>query len=151
MAEAGVQMGFPEVIFNMFPGMGAYSFLSRRLNPVLVERMIMSGKMYSAEEFHELGLVDVLAKRGEGEREVRRYIHRMKRKSNTLRGLLAMRELVNPVSYEELKDITGLWVEAALSLGEQELSAMEWLLRGQNRRLGLEGGGAEQKVVTTLY
>ncbi|MGB5539334.1 MAG: crotonase/enoyl-CoA hydratase family protein, partial [Gammaproteobacteria bacterium] len=31
VAERTVQLGFPEVLFNMFPGMGAYSFLARRL------------------------------------------------------------------------------------------------------------------------
>ena len=50
VAEKNVQLGFPEVLFNMFPGMGAYSFLSRRINTVQVEQMILSGKIYSAEE-----------------------------------------------------------------------------------------------------
>jgi hypothetical protein len=31
IAERGVRMGFPEVRFDLFPGMGAYSFLSRRI------------------------------------------------------------------------------------------------------------------------
>ena len=40
----GVQMGLPEVLFNLFPGMGAYSFLSRRLGANEAERVILSGK-----------------------------------------------------------------------------------------------------------
>ncbi|MCU7857309.1 MAG: enoyl-CoA hydratase/isomerase family protein, partial [Candidatus Thiodiazotropha sp. (ex Lucinoma borealis)] len=42
VAEAGSMFKFPEVVFNMFPGMGAYSFLARRISPALVERMIVN-------------------------------------------------------------------------------------------------------------
>ena len=37
-------MGLPEVLFDLFPGMGAYSFLVRRLGPAQAERMILSGE-----------------------------------------------------------------------------------------------------------
>ena len=33
VAEKGVGMGFPEVLFDLFPGMGAYSFLCQRVSP----------------------------------------------------------------------------------------------------------------------
>ena len=33
IAEKGARMGFPEVLFNLFPGMGGYSLLSRRIGP----------------------------------------------------------------------------------------------------------------------
>ena len=33
VAERGVKMGLPEVLFNLFPGMGAYSLLSRNTLP----------------------------------------------------------------------------------------------------------------------
>ena len=32
IAERGSRMGLPEVLFNLFPGMGAYSLLCRRLD-----------------------------------------------------------------------------------------------------------------------
>ena len=31
IAERSSQMGFPEIIFNLFPGMGAYNLLTRRI------------------------------------------------------------------------------------------------------------------------
>jgi DSF synthase len=31
VAEESSRMGFPEILFNLFPGMGAYSFLSRKV------------------------------------------------------------------------------------------------------------------------
>ena len=48
--------------------MGAYSFLSRRLGPAETERVIPSGKIWRAEELHELGVVDRLAEPGEASR-----------------------------------------------------------------------------------
>ncbi|MBC8209844.1 MAG: enoyl-CoA hydratase/isomerase family protein, partial [Gammaproteobacteria bacterium] len=43
IAERGVKMGLPEVLFNLFPGMGAYSLLSRKIGPSKAEQMILSG------------------------------------------------------------------------------------------------------------
>jgi len=70
IAEKGVQLGFPEVIFNMFPGMGAYSFLARRLDTSRVEKMILSGRIYTSSELYEMGLIDVVATDDEGLSEV---------------------------------------------------------------------------------
>ena len=38
IAEKHVKAGFPEVLFNMFPGMGGLSFLSRRVGRKVVQR-----------------------------------------------------------------------------------------------------------------
>ena len=40
IAERSAKFGLPEVLFNLFPGMGAYSFLSRRIGRMAAERMI---------------------------------------------------------------------------------------------------------------
>jgi enoyl-CoA hydratase/carnithine racemase len=68
--------------------MGAYSFLSRRVGPVQAERMITSGRLYSAEGLHTLGPVDVLAEDGKGEAAVRDHIDRNDRKHNALQRRL---------------------------------------------------------------
>ena len=59
-------MGLPEVLFDLFPGMGAYSFLCKRVTPHLAEKMMLDGNIYSSEEMHKMGVVDVLVPRGEG-------------------------------------------------------------------------------------
>ena len=66
IAERSAQLGFPEMLFNMFPGMGAYNLLARRIGPALTERIILSGESYTAEKLHEMGVIDVLAKDGKG-------------------------------------------------------------------------------------
>ena len=133
IAEKSVQLGFPEVLFNMFPGMGAYSFLSRRISPVQVEKMILSGRIYSAEELHEIGVVDVIANDGEGVDEVNKFIRKHAKSRNTRESLLKIRNRVNPVTYEELIDIGEIWIEAAMSLTSRELKVMARLIRSQDK------------------
>lgn len=134
VAERGVQMGLPEVIFNLFPGMGAYSFLSRRLGPAETERVILSGKTWRAEELHELGVVDLLAEPGEGEQAVQDYIAERRRRSpNAMVALQSVRRKVNTVTYEELEQITQVWVDAALRLNKRDLKIMDRLVRSQDK------------------
>jgi len=133
VAEKSVQLGFPEVLFNMFPGMGAYSFLSRKISAVQVERMILSGRIYTAEELYELGVVDVITNDGEGVEEVNMFIRKHEKNRNTRKSLLKIRNRVNPVSYKELIDIGEVWVDAAMALTSRELKIMERLIRSQDK------------------
>ena len=55
VAEEGVQMGLPEVLFDLFPGMGAYSFLCQRIAPRMAEKLMLEGNMYDSEELHRMG------------------------------------------------------------------------------------------------
>ncbi len=134
IAEKGARFGLPEVLFNLFPGMGAYSFLSRRLDGARAEKMILSGKIYSAEELHEMGLVQVLAEPGRGEEAVRDFIERNARRHNSQSAVFRAGRRVSPLSYDELRDVTDIWVEAALNLGESDLRKMARLTSAQNRR-----------------
>ncbi len=47
VAEESARLGFPEILFNLFPGMGAYSLLSRKVGRRITERMINGGDIYS--------------------------------------------------------------------------------------------------------
>lgn len=134
VAESGVQMGFPEVLFGLFPGMGAYSLLSRRVSPKLAEQMMLNGVMYSSDELHAMGIVDVLVPKGEGVRAVHEAIRQNRRISAARLALHRVREAVDPVSHDELMRITEIWVDTALQLGDRQLRTMERLVRAQLRR-----------------
>lgn len=134
VAERSARFGLPEVLFNLFPGMGAYSFLSRRLAPIEAERMILSGRVYTAEELHQMGIVDVLAEDGAGEDAVRDWIECQGRRHSTLEAVFRTRRRVNPTSLAELRDVTDIWVETAMRLGEQDLRRMLRLAGAQDRR-----------------
>lgn len=133
IAEKGIKMGFPEILFNLFPGMGAYSFLSRKLNSRMAKEIILSGKLYQAEEFYEMGLIDVLVEKGEGEHAVYDYIRKENRSRNGITALRAAARRVEQVTYEELVDIVKIWVDAALKLERKDLRMMERLVARQSR------------------
>jgi DSF synthase len=135
IAERNAKLGLPEVLFNLFPGMGAYSLLARKIGTAAAEKIIMGGKVYTAEELHELGVVDILAEDGEGEIAVRDYIARNRRKHNAHKAMFRSKRRVNPLTYEELRDIVDIWIDAALELGEQDLRMMTRLMAAQERRV----------------
>jgi len=134
IAERGCKMGLPEILFNLFPGMGAYSLLSRRVGSARAEKMILSGQLYSAEELYELGVVDILAEKGEGELALLDYIKRAERAPNGYRAMREVKDLGNSITYQELLDITTIWVEAALRLEKRDLRMMERLVNRQNSK-----------------
>ncbi len=135
VAERGAKMGMPEVLFGSFPGMGAISFLSRRIGIVKTEKMIRSGRIYTAEEFHEMGIVDHLANPGEGAAEVRKYIRANSAKHALNVALQKSKRLVVPLPLNELQEITQLWVDIALGLEDADLRKMDILAKAQVRRL----------------
>jgi len=134
IAERSAKLGFPEILFNLFPGMGAYSYLVRRIAPAQAERMITSGRLYTAEELYELGVVDVLADDGHGVEALYDYIGRNGRRHAANRAIFRARDRVNPLKIEELMDIAVTWVETALGLAEQDLRMMARLVSAQDRR-----------------
>jgi DSF synthase len=134
VAERSARFGFPEVLFNLFPGMGAYTFLSRRIAPGLAERMILSGEVYGAEDLYKLGAIDVLAPDGHGIDAIYAHIGRRGRRHACHCVIRQARRIVNPVTREEMIRIADLWVDAALALSEADLRKMTRLAAAQDRR-----------------
>ena len=132
VAEKGVKMGLPEVLFNLFPGMGAYSILSRKIGNAAAEKMILSGTLYTAEQLYDMGIVDVLAEKGEGELAVYRYIKNANRTMNTYKSMQKVKDICNQISYKELEDVAAIWADAALQLSNKDIRMMERLVRRQN-------------------
>ena len=133
IAEKSAQLGLPEVLFNLFPGMGAYSLISRRIGAKRAEDFILSGRIYNAVELHEIGLVDVVAEDGQGETALYEYIKKQSRRRNTMTSLAQVRRRCNPITYEELIDVTKIWVNAAFRLEDKDLRMMERLVRAQQK------------------
>jgi len=138
VAEEGVQMGLPEVLFDLFPGMGAYSFLCQRIAPRMAEKLMLEGNMYDSEELHRMGLVDVLAPRGQGVRAVEEVIRNNRRIPHARVAMHQVRALSQTATLVEMMRITEIWVDTALQLGEKSLRTMDRLVRAQVRRAGVE-------------
>ena len=134
VAESGIGMGFPEVLFDLFPGMGAYSFLCQRVSPRFAEEMMLNGTIYSSDELHKLGVVDVLVPKGEGVQAVHDVVRRNQRTAHARTAMNRVRQIRNPVTLAELMQVTEIWVDTAMQLGEKQLRTMERLVRAQQKR-----------------
>lgn len=138
IAEKSAKLGLPEILFNLFPGMGAYSLLSRKIGGARADRMILGGNLYTAERLHEMGVVDILVDDGNGESAVYDYIKRAEKFRNGYRSYREVTNLVNPVPYPELLAITEIWVEAALRLESRDIRMMERLVSRQTEKNTLQ-------------
>lgn len=134
IAEEGAGMGFPEVLFDLFPGMGAYTFLTRRVSPAQAERMMLDARVYPVEELLRMGVVDMVVPKGEGQQAARDLIKRHQRMGNALRAMNTVRHACKPIGLDELLAVTTEWVDAAMRLNDRGLRTMERLIRAQQRR-----------------
>ena len=133
VAERSTTFGLPEILFNLFPGLGAYSLLSRRLDRARAERFLSSGRQYSAAELYDLGLVDVLAEDGQGVHAVNSFIRKHSRSRNGLLAIQQVRQRLAPLAFQELEDVLMIWVDTAMRLTERDLRTMEKLVAAQDR------------------
>jgi DSF synthase len=133
VAEKGVKFGLPEIGFGLFPGMGAHSLLARKVGVARAEQMMLTNRLYTAEEMHEMGLVHVLAERGAGEEAVRAYIAKCGRRQVGHRGIYHASNLAAPVTLEELNAIVDVWADTALCLSDADLKFMRRLSDAQVR------------------
>jgi DSF synthase len=132
VAERSARFGFPEILFNLFPGMGAYSFLYRRVGEKRGEEILTSGRIYSADEMRELGVIDRVVDDGQGEAEVGALIKQRARTRNGLYGIAAARRRVQKIELAELVDIVEIWVDCALRLNSRDLKLMQRLVSRQS-------------------
>ena len=132
VAERQARFGFPEIMFNLFPGMGAYSFLERKVGKRPTENLITSGKIYSADDMLAMGVVDVVVDQGRGEAEIASFIRSRGRSRNAMAGIAAARRRVHKLDYEELMGVVEVWVDTALNLSHRDLKLMQRLVSRQN-------------------
>jgi DSF synthase len=145
VAEESAMLGLPEILFNLFPGMGAYSLLARRASPRVAEELILSGKVLPAAKLHEMGIIDVLAKDGEGEAAVQAWIAKNARRRSGHQAVMQVRKQVFPVTRDELDAVADTWVDCALRLEDRDLRMMSRVVRAQMERM--EAAAAAQEPV----
>lgn len=133
LAQRDARLGFPEIAFNLFPGMGAYSLVARRSGMKLAEELIYKGESHTAEWYEQFGLVDQLFEPGQGYLATRTFIDTLQPKLNGVRAMLRARQRVLQLPRAELMDITEDWVDAAFCLEPKDIAYMERLVQLQNR------------------
>lgn len=135
LAQRGAKLGFPEIAFNLFPGMGGYSLVARKSNMRVAETLIGTGESRVAEWHAENSLVDGLFEPGDAAISTRTFIDVIRPMLNGTRAMLRARQRVLPLSKAELIDITEDWVNSAFKLEDKDVAFMERLVVLQNRRV----------------
>ena len=148
IAERSASFSFPEVLFNLFPGMGALSLLGRRVGLRKAEEIMMSGQIYTAKEMYDLGVVDEFCEDEQGLATACAIIKMRQRKRNSYRAMSLAKREFNPVSHAEMKAIVDIWVDAAMRLETRDLKMMGRLVRAQNK---LTTTSAEDEAVERLF
>ncbi|EKS6937704.1 crotonase/enoyl-CoA hydratase family protein [Enterobacter roggenkampii] len=133
LAQRDARLGFPEIAFNLFPGMGGYSLVARRSGMKLAEELIYKGESHTAEWYEQHGLVDLLFEPGQSYVSTRTFIDTLRPKLNGVRAMLRARTRVLQLPRSELMDITEDWVDAAFCLEPKDIAYMERLVMLQNR------------------
>ena len=144
--ERSAQAGFPEVLFNLFPGMGAWNFTIRKAGFAVANEMILSGRLYSADELVRRQIVDVVVDDGDGDAAIDHVVRGIEPRLRGTLAALQARRLAAPITYESLLAIVDQWAEAAMKLTDRDLRLMERLARAQVRKVGGADEGAVEEI-----
>ena len=127
-------------------GTKSWNFTIRKAGFSVANEMILSGRLYTAEQLQRRGLVDVVVEDGDGDAAIESVVQQVDpRLRGTLAALEARRHAA-PITYEALTTIVDQWTNAALRLVDRDLRLMERLARAQLRKLG----GATEGAVSEL-
>ena len=144
--ERSAQAGFPEVLFNLFPGMGAWHLTIRKGGFGIANDMILSGQIYSATQLQRAGLVDLVVEDGQGEATLLKMVRAANPRLRGILSALQARRLAAPIAYESLHTVVDLWANTALRLADRDLRLMERLARAQVRKVGGAVAGAVEEI-----
>jgi DSF synthase len=147
-AERSATFSLPESLFSLFPGMGALSFLARKVGLAKAEQICASAEVYTARDMFELGVVDHLVEDGLAVEAVRRHIAQRNKHSNTYRALKAAKNYCQPVTLEELHSIVDVWTDAALNLETRDLRMMTRLVKAQDR---INVNNSDEGIADAIY
>jgi DSF synthase len=133
IAERTAKFGFPETMFGLFPGMGAYSIVARRTNAAFAEEMMLSGRIYSANEMKDAGLVHMVVEEGQGIEAAKDYMARNRRRHIGNRAIYHAGHQINPITLAELDKVVEIWADSCLELSDRDLKVMQRLIAAQDR------------------
>lgn len=140
IAEESANFSFPEIIFGTFPGMGAYSFLTKRVGYQAAHDIINSNKTYTARDVFDLKIIDKVSENGQGLVDMNNMI-----KNGELEKYIndPFMNICNKVSKQELLEVVDVWLEKAFTLSENNIKRMSKIANFQSRKIARDAQKAE--------
>ena len=144
--ERSAQAGFPEVLFNLFPGMGGWNLTIRRGGYAAANDMVLSGQIYTAQQLYNAGLVDKVVDDGTASDALAEMARTMEPRFRGTMAALKARRVAAPITHESLQTIVDHWAVTALALTTRDMRLMERLARAQVRKVGGAREGAVEEI-----
>lgn len=145
IAEEKASFCYPEVNYNHFP-ISAVPILSRHAGFVAAEKILMSGRDYSAAEFAELGVLDAYVPNGSGENWIRNYARTALPTHGARSSVIAAVNRQAGDLAGELASAVTDWVSHILTLKPLEISKLQRIAMAQERMLGRLIGRSELTI-----
>jgi DSF synthase len=108
--------------------------------------MVLSGRLYTAEELRARGLVDLVVNDGEGDAALEQSARAIEPRFRGTLAALRARRMASPIALDTLVRIVDHWAESALALTDRDLRLMERLARAQIRKVGGADTGAVEEI-----
>ncbi len=131
IAEDDARFGLPEALFGLFPGMGAWSLLERRVDRRTLVRLVEEGEVMDARALHDLGLVHRLAPAGGAQEALAAFVREREGVFGRDLALDRVRRRVEDLDLAELYDVVEIWLERAFALEEGMVRRMRHFARAQ--------------------
>lgn len=125
VSEKHVKYSFPESLFGTFPGMGAYSFLTRKIGYSKASKMINSSTKWSANELKDLGIIDIIIENNSDE-ELLKLID-----NNYFLPKDKFSMICNSPTLSELLTIVNEWVKTVMNLDSDKLELIQKIVNAQ--------------------
>jgi len=131
VAERHAEFCFPEIQLGIFPGMGALPMLARRLDRNNYEKIFHSGRSFSTDNLADMGLVDVVADTGQGEKAVMAWIKKRHGALRAHQAISAARKFVTMLSKSDFHSGLESWVDVVMSLDKRRLALLSLAIEKQ--------------------
>lgn len=129
VAEEHVKFSFPESLFGTFPGMGAYSFLTRKVGFFKAHEMINSSKKWDTHELYNLKLITHVAKTQNGIAEALDL-----KSKNIFAPQNQFEKVCSNLNVIELIEIVDIWIDQVMSLDNKKIEFMRKLIEAQKKK-----------------
>jgi len=139
IAERGSTLQLPEIRFGMFPGMGAISYLSRRVPGAPLRRMVDTGDAINLQEAYDIRMIDELTPLGQGMATAHRVNASLSQGFHARMATRYALALAQGPTLAELETIARTWVDVAFKVDLRHTRLMT-RLASQQLRLGAEPG-----------
>ncbi len=135
IVEESAHLGLPEVKFNMFPGMGAYTFLTRKHTLQLADTIIKNGSIFTASKLHQMGVIDHIVEEKKAYKKINELLAYYERYFNAYLAMNRARLRSKELLYDELLDIVKIWVDTALKIDKRDIKFIEKIISLQESKV----------------